>query len=39
LKKWARLGLRGILAPAAGNAVVTARITIVELHSALARRL
>ena len=31
--------LRGILAPAAGNAVVTARITMVELHSALARRL
>lgn len=31
--------LRGILASAAGNAVVTARITMVELHSALARRL
>jgi predicted nucleic acid-binding protein len=31
--------LRDILAPAAGNAVVTARITMVELHSALARRL
>ena len=31
--------LRGILAPTAGNAIVTARITMVELHSALARRL
>ncbi len=31
--------LRGILAPAEGNAVITARITMVELHSALARRL
>ena len=31
--------LRGILAPTAGNAVVTARITMVELHSALACRL
>ena len=39
LKKLARPWLRGILAPAAGNAVVTARITMVELHSALARRL
>lgn len=31
--------LRGILAPATGNAIVTARITMVEIHSALARRL
>jgi len=31
--------LRDILAPTAGNAIVTARITMVELHSALARRL
>jgi len=31
--------LRGILTPTAGNAIVTARITMVELHSALARRL
>ena len=31
--------LRGILTPIAGNAIVTARITMVELHSALARRL
>ena len=31
--------LRSILAPAVGNAVVTARITMVELHSALACRL
>lgn len=30
--------LRGILAPTAGNAIITARITMVELHSALARR-
>jgi predicted nucleic acid-binding protein len=31
--------LRGILTPTAGNAIVIARITMVELHSALARRL
>lgn len=31
--------VRSILAPPAGNAIVTARITMVEIHSALARRL
>lgn len=31
--------VRGLLASEAGNAIVTARITMVEFHSALARRL
>jgi hypothetical protein len=33
------LWVRSILAPASDNAIITARVTIVELHSALARRL
>ncbi len=32
------LWLRGLLAPAAGNAIIMTRVTMVELHSALARR-
>jgi predicted nucleic acid-binding protein len=39
LKKQARRGCAASWHPPRGNAVVTARITMVELHSALARRL